>query len=113
MLHSRHFFMGDALSTDQNRLWKRDAMGNSLIRVILTILTYIVTLVPVAIAAFFIVIFLAGPHAGILPSWLESVVLILAWLVVFVVPGLVAHGVWRRWKPSKTSAGLGPDDDHR
>jgi lauroyl/myristoyl acyltransferase len=42
------------------------------------------------------VIFLAGPHAGVLPQWAEAVVLGLGWLAVFVLPVLVARRLWRR-----------------
>lgn len=65
-------------------------------RVLLTAVTYLVTLVIVAVATFVVAIVLAGPHAGLLPQWLEAVVLGAGWIVVLVVPALVARWVWRR-----------------
>jgi hypothetical protein len=51
-------------------------------RVVVTAVVYVGTLVPTAIAAFVIVMIFAGPHAGLLPSWLEPVVLGAGWLAV-------------------------------
>lgn len=70
-------------------------------RILLTIVVYIASLAFVAAVSFFAVIFLAGPHAGLLPNWLEAVVLILGWLAVIVVPLLSARYAWRRLKRSK------------
>lgn len=47
--------------------------------------------VAVAILAFFIIIFLAGPHPGLLPFWLEPVVLSLGWLAVLALPAMLAR----------------------
>ena len=63
-------------------------------RVFLSLLAYIAALLLVAAVSFVVVIVLAGPHAGILPHWLEAVVLGLGWLAVLVVPFLAAHKVW-------------------
>lgn len=65
-------------------------------QVFLSLLAYIAALLLVAAASFVVVIVLAGPHAGILPHWLEAVVLGLGWLAVLVVPFLAARKVWRR-----------------
>lgn len=65
-------------------------------RVFLSLLAYIGALLLVAAASFAVVIVLAGPHAGILPHWLEAAVLGLGWLAVLVVPFLAARKVWRR-----------------
>jgi hypothetical protein len=65
-------------------------------RLLLTIAAYLGALVAVAVVAFFVVIFLAGPHAGLLPHALEAVVLILGWLSVLVLPVWAAWTVWRR-----------------
>jgi hydrogenase-4 membrane subunit HyfE len=51
----------------------------------------------IAVITFFMVIFLAGPHSGLLPSWLEGAVLVLGWLAVLIMPVLVARRVWRHF----------------
>lgn len=65
-------------------------------RLLLTIATYLGALLAVAVAAFCVVIFLAGPHAGLLPHTLEVVVLLLGWLSVLVLPVWAAWAVWCR-----------------
>ncbi len=65
-------------------------------KLLITLATYLVALVVVAIVAFFVVIFLAGPRADLLPHTLEVVVLILGWLSVLVLPVWVAWMVWRK-----------------
>lgn len=65
-------------------------------RILLTGLAYIVSLALVAVAAFFAVILLAGPHSGLLPEWLKTVVLALGWLAVLVLPVVLARMAWRR-----------------
>jgi hypothetical protein len=65
-------------------------------RILVTALTYIASLFVTTIAAFFFVIILVGPHAGLLPSWLEAIVLGLGWLAVLILPVLIARKVWRR-----------------
>ena len=58
---------------------------------------YLLTNPPlVAAIAFIVVIFLAGPHAGILPAPLEAAVLALGWLAVLVIPALAAVKGWQR-----------------
>jgi hypothetical protein len=71
------------------------------VRFVATAVAYIASLVVVAALTFFTVLVLAGPHAGLLPSWLELVVLGLGWLAVFVLPVLAARAVWRRLGRSK------------
>ncbi|HEX5803090.1 MAG TPA: hypothetical protein VFY24_08700, partial [Azospira sp.] len=61
-----------------------------------TAVAYIVSLAITAAVSFFAVLVLAGPHAGLLPSWLEPVVLGMGWLAVLVVPVLAARVVWHR-----------------
>ena len=53
------------------------------------------TVVVLPIVAFG-VIALAGPHGGILPSFLHRVVLVLGWLLVLGAPAFVARAVWIR-----------------
>lgn len=64
-------------------------------RVLITIATYFLALLAAAVVAFFVVIFLAGPHAGLLPHAMEVVVLVLGWLSVLILPFWAA---WRTWK---------------
>jgi len=66
-------------------------------RLLATIAAYLGALIVVAVAAFFIVIVLAGPHAGLLPHFLEVVVIVLGWLSVLLLPAAAAWTVWRRW----------------
>ncbi|MGR8931447.1 MAG: hypothetical protein ACU836_12470 [Gammaproteobacteria bacterium] len=63
-------------------------------RILLTGLAYIASLVVIAVIAFFLVIFLAGWHGGILPYWFEKPVLLLGWSAVLVLPVLIARRVW-------------------
>lgn len=65
-------------------------------RTVFVVLAYLLTLVAMVVVAFFAVIFLAGPHGGLLPSFFEKPVLAIAWIVVLVLPLLVARRVWRR-----------------
>ncbi|MFZ5570491.1 MAG: hypothetical protein ACOZF0_08800 [Thermodesulfobacteriota bacterium] len=69
-------------------------------KIIVTIAAYLLSLAVIAAAAFFVVLILAGPHSGLLPSWLEPVVLGIGWLVVLVLPIWIALKVWRRFRPS-------------
>lgn len=78
-------------------------------RLTATLFAYLLSLGVVGVIAFFAVIILAGPHSGLLPSWLEDVVLALGWLAALVVPGIVALRVWRRGAPAV--AGGGPSCD--
>lgn len=66
-------------------------------RILVSLFAYIVALALVAAVSFIIVILVAGPHAGLLPHWLEAVVLGLGWLAVLLLPLLVLRWVWRRW----------------
>lgn len=71
------------------------------VKFIATAVVYIILLAVVAVLSFFTVLVLVGPHAGILPSWLEPVVLVIGWLAVLVLPVLVARLVWRRYDRSE------------
>jgi hypothetical protein len=70
-----------------------------LVRFLATALAYVASLVGITLAAFFLVILLAGPHAGLPPS-LETVVLALGWLAILILPVLVARSVWCRFSKS-------------
>lgn len=65
-------------------------------KVVAAAVAYMACLAITAAVAFFSVLLIAGPHAGLLASWLEPVVLAIGWLAVLVVPVLVARAVWRR-----------------
>ena len=65
-------------------------------RVFGALLAFVVSLIVTATAAFFAVLFLAGPHGGALPSSLHTATLALGWLVVVVVPILVGRWAWKR-----------------
>lgn len=60
----------------------------------LAALAYFVSLVVVAVCAFFVVIVLAGPHAGLLPRPFEVLVLVAGWASVLIVPVLVTQRVY-------------------
>ena len=66
-------------------------------KVLATILTYLLSLAVIACLAFVVVIVLAGPHSGLLPYWLESTVAVAGLLSVLVFPVLLARKVWRRF----------------
>lgn len=66
---------------------------------LLTALAYLLAVVAIAALAFVVVLFVAGPHAGLLPQWLEVVVIVLGWLAILVLPVLLARTVWRRLQP--------------
>jgi hypothetical protein len=70
------------------------------VRWIFALLAWAASVAVLAPVCFFGVIFLAGPHSSLLPAWLQSVVLLLGWLVVVVAPFLIARAVWRRASPS-------------
>jgi hypothetical protein len=65
-------------------------------RVFWTIAAYVLSLCIVTPVAFLIVLFLAGPHAGLLPGFLEAVILVAGWVSVLLLPIWVARRIWRR-----------------
>lgn len=73
-------------------------------RLLATAFTYLLVFGVVSVVAFFAVIILAGPHSGLLPAWMETVVLIAGWVAVLVLPVLGARRVWRRFDegPART-----------
>jgi|LNFM01.2.fsa_nt_gb hypothetical protein len=66
-------------------------------RLLVTLLAFAAALGSTAVLAFFAVIFLSGPHGGVLPPAFHGATLALAWLCVLVVPLFVARRVWRRY----------------
>lgn len=67
-------------------------------RLVTASLACVASLALTASLAFVGVILLAGPHAGLLPSWREVVVLVPGWITVLVPPALAARVVWRASK---------------
>lgn len=63
---------------------------------IYTALAYIVGLIAVAAVASLAVLFLVGPHSGVLGEWAYFPVLALGWMAVIVLPVLFARWMWRR-----------------
>jgi hypothetical protein len=85
----------DWAKREASRAKKRIIRGG-LMRVLLTIAAYALSLCIVAPVVFLIVIFLAGSHAGLLPEFLEAVILVAGWVSVLLVPIWVARKIWRR-----------------
>jgi hypothetical protein len=67
------------------------------VKILATILTYVIAFVLIACSALIVVIVLAGPHAGLLPYWLEVVVVVSGLLATLILPALLARKVWRRF----------------
>ena len=65
-------------------------------RVLLTSLAFLVALPMTATLVFVLVLFLAGPHGGVLPASAEKPVLAVGWLLVILVPAFVARKTWVR-----------------
>lgn len=65
-------------------------------RVLITAVVYILALLLTAATAFYAVLVLGGVHAGLVPRWLEPVILVLGWIVVLALPLVVAVKAWRR-----------------
>lgn len=66
-------------------------------KILATTLAYLLALFVVCGVAFVVVMVFAGPHAGVLPFWLEVVVIAAGWLAVLVLPVILARKVWRRF----------------
>ena len=67
-----------------------------LLKLLSILLVYLVTLAAVVAVTFALVLLLAGPHTGLLPAWLEAVILALGWLVVLFLPIYISWKIWRR-----------------
>lgn len=67
-------------------------------RILLTCVAYLISLLLVSAISFLVVIIIAGPHSGILPAWLEKVVLFSGWVAVIVIPIMAAFKVWSKVK---------------
>jgi hypothetical protein len=66
------------------------------VRIVITFVAWVGSVVLLAPVCFFVVIVLAGPHSSLLPGWLQPAVLVLGWLVLLLVPLLIARKVWSR-----------------
>lgn len=64
-------------------------------KVLATALVYTVSLAIVAALTFFAVLFLAGPHAGLFPVWLEQIIIGMGWLSIIVVPVMITIRIRR------------------
>jgi hypothetical protein len=66
--------------------------------VALAALTFLLSAPAVAAALFFPVMLLAGPHSSILPSPLQTVVVLLGLLSVLALPAWLSFRVYRRFE---------------
>jgi hypothetical protein len=66
------------------------------VRIVLTLVAFVVTLAAVAATAVVVVIVFAGPHSDILPAPLQAVVFIAGWAAVLCLPVVAARKTWRR-----------------
>ena len=65
-------------------------------RIAKVLLAFFLTLIATVVVAAIVVLVVAGPHTGLLPPALETIVLAVGWLAVIVVPLLAARRVARR-----------------
>lgn len=65
-------------------------------RVLLTVVAYLISFAVLAPALFAVVLVLAGPHSSMLPSSLQPLVVIAGWMTLLVAPVAIARAVWRR-----------------
>ena len=73
-------------------------------RQILAAGVWLATLLVVAVIALVLVLFVAGPHSGLLPQPLEVLVIIVAWAAVLVLPILASRAVLRRFDRTRSAA---------
>lgn len=69
--------------------------------ILATVLTYLLSLVVVTCVSFAVGIVLAGPHAGLLPIWLEAAVIGLGFLAILILPVFPARKVCRHFAKKK------------
>jgi len=69
-------------------------------RVLLTVIAWLVSTAILAPICFFAAMLLAGPHSSMLPSIIQPAVVAIGWLVLLGVPIWAAATVWRRWRPA-------------
>jgi hypothetical protein len=68
-------------------------------RFVWTLIIFLLALAITAPVLFFGVLIVAGPHSGLLPHFLEVIVLILGWITLIAFPAWIAQKVWRRLGP--------------
>lgn len=68
---------------------------------LLTGLVWLVSVLLTAALTFAGVMLVAGPHAGLLPPWLEAPVLAGGWVIILVLPVWISHRTWRRLTHSR------------
>ena len=73
-------------------------------RIAVAVFAYFLTLAVSVVVTFFGVLFLAGPHGGVLPNAAQPAVLVLGWAIVLFVPPLAARWAWRRLAVARKSA---------
>lgn len=66
----------------------------------MTLIAFIITIVPLGIIGFLVIILLAGPHSGILPIFLQRLVVPVIVLIVLFLPFYVSAKVYRKLKLS-------------
>jgi hypothetical protein len=70
---------------------------------ILSVLIFLVTLAVLAFFGFFLAIFLAGPHSDILPEYFKSPAFITILFVVLAIPSWLAYKIFQRLNSRKLS----------
>lgn len=65
-------------------------------RLLLSLIAFVISFGVAAGAAMALVWVLAGPHASLLPGWMARPVLLLGWTMVLCLPAWVTYRVWRR-----------------
>ena len=68
-------------------------------RVLLTAIAFVGSFGLLAPVLFFVAIVLAGPHSSMLPSRVQPVIVVAAWITLLVTPVMIARAVWRRRAP--------------
>ncbi len=71
-------------------------------RILGTCVAFLIAFAVTAVVAFVVMLVLAGPHSGLLPSSLETATLVLGWLAVGIVPILAGRWAWRRLAPPRS-----------
>lgn len=60
------------------------------------LLVSLITLLLIGVAGFVLVIWLVGPHGGVLPERFRPVILVLFWVSILVFPLLAARNTYRK-----------------
>lgn len=66
-------------------------------RILITTLAVVAAAMITVPVVFFAVLFLAGPHGGVLPPSLHGYTLVLGWIAVIAAPVLAGRWAWRRF----------------